>query len=214
MKLVNLQNNIVFVFSENIASFLKTDPIELKISSIFSEKSPKPIVTKLPNQVVIFIPEVQFSIVASGATIAIADQTISEFIKKSSDKLLNLSSSIVKDIFKKTTSYYGYNFTYDLEDLEKSIAKSKIESHFFKENSLPASAEKTFLIPSYSFSDNGLNITINFDYQYKNISRSDYVIRVNVNVHFAGDVPELVELDKNYKKAETYVSEHIESIFK
>lgn len=214
MKLVNLQNNLVFVYKENIASFLKTEPIELQIAEIYSEKTPKPIISKFPDQVIIFVPEIQSSIIASGVTLAITDQTIGEFTKKDSKSLLQVGNSIAKDILKKPIIYYGYNFSYTLEEIEIEEAKKRIKEYFFKaEGFLPADKTLIYNMPTYSFSDEKYNVTIKFDYQYKDIARTEAIISVHANLHFVGDIKGLPGLSQEYQESEAYVSQHIQSIF-
>jgi hypothetical protein len=219
MNLNILHNNLVVLYNENIASSFKTDPIEVLISEIFSEKTPKPIVTKMFDQVNIFIPEVQIAIIVSEKTMIITDQTIGDFSKKNISKFMQLISEINKKVNKSVIAY-GYNYFYELENESFHHLKEKLEKKFCKKNlgnEMPKNSEFHYLLPQISFKlEDDTQVTMKFQSVIGNPQNAEAnKLRVNTNVHHnKNSLPILTELNRDYIALEKYISDYTQLIFK
>ena len=218
MNLNVLHNNLVLIYGENIASSLKTDPIEILISEIFSSKTPKPVVVKMADQVNIFVPELQMSISVSGKTMMISDQTIGDFSKKDTKNFMSLVNRINERISKSIIAY-GYNFTYELENESFTHLKKKLEDKFCKQSldgEMPEDSTFYYLLPQLSFKKGDSQITMKFQSVVGNPRNEETnKLRVDTNVHYNKEsLPCLSDLQTGYIEIEKYVSGYIYLIFK
>lgn len=215
MKLSILSNNIAVVFGENVSGSLNTDPIESKIATIYSEKSPKTVVAKFPGQVNLFIPEVQISIFVIGKNLIITDQTVGDFSKKNVLDFAKLVNGLIEIIDKEVVAY-GFNFVYELENNEFNNLTTKLKNKFFKvdvQDELP-DRSLTYVLPTLVFDKGGAKITVKFTANLDGSSDQETnKLNMVVNAHFAGAVPDIENLDKNYRILEQYISTYANSIF-
>lgn len=219
MKITCLNNNVVVIFSQNIAALIKTENVELKIASIFSDKSPKPVVTKFVDQTAILIPEIQQALFVAGNSLIVSDQTIGDFAKKDTLKLLQLLRGVIDESVPRVSAIsFGYNFIYDLENGDFDGLAKTLASKFFKEETgmkLPPDTTLEHALPMLIIKHSDAKITLKFD-TVTNDQRTakEDRIRISANVHFSSsEFPDLESLSKSYSHFEKLISNYLSSIW-
>ncbi len=215
MKLGILNNNIAVIFSENVGSSLKTDQIEAKISTIYSEKTPRTVIAKFPGQVSFFIPEVQISIMVANQMMIVSDQTVGDFSKKDILKFAQLIAGIA-EIINKPAIAYGFNFLYELENSAFQNLATKIQAKFFKpdvQNQAPENS-LSYALPTLVFPKDTAKITLKFEtIAEAPTAEESNKMNMHANVHYNGNLPTIEVLDSQYKELEQYISTYANSIF-
>lgn len=215
MNLDILNNNFVIVFDRNISNSLKTDDLEIKVREVFMDKTPNPILTKFPQQVMLFIPEAQTSIVISQNSLVISDQIIGNFGKKNTARFITLLYKVIGLLGDYKIIAYGYNFTYQINGL----VLSKIKSDFAKivrpiAKNLPQDAKFDYVLPNLVFNIKSVKVSVNFTVNSDADGKEMDRLNININFHHKStDLPDLADLNKDYTESEKYISAYIEKIF-
>ncbi len=214
----SLSNNIVILFRENVANTLRTDPIESKIADIYSSKNPQPqpVITKFPNQVAIMLPQLQTSVVVTGRSLIVTDQTVGNFTRKDNLNFIKLTHGIW-DTISKPIIAYGFNFDYELENSSFPNLIGPLQGKFFLPTLvLPPEADLKYAIPKLVVTKNGVKISFAFEVQI-NTEDSEEInkLALSANCHMqAPELPVIDDLYNNYLNSQEYISEYVDSIFR
>jgi len=215
MDLKILNNNFVLIFRENIVSSLSTEAVEAKIKALFSSSSPNPILTKFPDQVMFFVPEIQMSVVVTKAAMIVTDQRVSSPSRRDALELVRFVDGLVKLINKPVTAY-GFNFIAEIEGDFIGLA-STFKNELLNQDNLPdlAGAELSYVLPQFSLIRGEAKLTIKFEPVLEDNAKEADKLRFNINVHYNlnGTFPEIEPLRNQYEDQQNYVSTFINKFY-
>lgn len=220
MKINTLNKNLVLVFSETVGVNLPTDPIDSIVQEAFRGTPISTIVTKLPDQVVMFIPQAQFTLGFAGKTFIVGDQSVSDNHLQNIQSLIKLAVNISEHL-NKTVDAYGYNFIFEVQGegpTENSFASvySKIQAIFPPPTSgLPSESIVNYFLPTLSFLHENVKFLINFEAVADNPRNEEANrIRIRVNVHFNDSFRRAIDdLNEDYRSKTDFIYQYLRGIF-
>lgn len=210
-----VNNNLVLLFRENISSFFRTDGVEESLSIIYAPLNPTPIISKIPPNVTIFIPQAQVGVLISNQAIMVSDQTIGDFDKKDVVSFTKLVAKVKAETGKSNISY-GYNYIYQVSGDTFANLCTLVKKNLL--NSLPfkiGNDDISYMLPTFSIEQGGCKISIKINPVIEGSeSREVDRIIVEANIHFNLELPDLETLTEEYKAKHKVVFDIIKTIFK
>lgn len=211
------QINIILIPEQIInINEIKTDSLKTKIETMFNDS--KVMVTQFPDILLVVdtTNQISVNVIRDLNKIIIADNNTSQYEGRPLHDFLYFVTEVIKDIIDSNIKFYGFNILsiFDLEN-EEIDSGSLLLNKFINKNNIISALNGDLKAAGVKlvYYNNDIRYQLKLDPRFGDNMEATKTVIVNQNVHFQGNLPPLVDLEKNCNKIYSDLNQNLTKIF-